>query len=271
MMVLINTGNNLRLVACCSMRNEEWIVERWLQRTSEFADGIIVLDDGSTDRTPEIVQSCSEVIGLLRNPRGGIGVTRENRNRMLEAARAHGAEWVMIIDADEIMDVRLADRLDDLLARPRVGRIFFKELTLWRSNQYYRVDKPEMYHRDTGTNQIVQMTPQLRWRVPARYTLRRRLLRFLQTGRLEPKPVAGNESLAGIEGETLKVTDLVRLHYHFVDWERAWRVHMRYAIREAIMFKRELDEVPEILEWATARLDETGLQLAPVKPEWGVL
>ena len=57
-MAYLNTNKRLRLVACSSMKDEEWIVERWLQRTSELADGIIILDDGSTDRTPEIVQSC---------------------------------------------------------------------------------------------------------------------------------------------------------------------------------------------------------------------
>jgi hypothetical protein len=44
-------GGKLRLVAACEIKNEDWIIERWLQRTGEFADGIIVVDDGSTDRT----------------------------------------------------------------------------------------------------------------------------------------------------------------------------------------------------------------------------
>lgn len=265
------TPKKLRIVACCCMRDEERIVEKWLQRTCEFADGIVVLDDGSTDRTSDIVSACPKVIELLRNPQGGMGVTRRSRNRLLKAARAHGAEWLMIIDADEIMDARLADRLDELLSRPDVGRIFFREVTLWRSNKFYRVDRPDMYFRDTGTNQIVRMTPGLRWVLPARYTLRRRLLRFVTTHRLEPAPVVGNESLAGIQGTTLKVTDLVRIHYHFAAWERAWRLHLRYAARDAIQFKRRPRELPQIVTWATARLDETGLQLAPVKAEWGVL
>lgn len=261
----------MRLIACCSMRDEEWIVEHWLQRTSEFADGIIVIDDGSTDNTPRMVEGCRKVIALLRNPNGGIGVTRRNRNLMLQSARTHGAEWVMIIDADEIMDVRLADRIEELLNQSDVGRIFFREVTLWRSNRFYRVDKPEMYARDTGTNQILRMTPELRWVLPSQFTLHRRLLHSLRTHRFGRAPIAGNESLQGLLGETLQVTDLVRCHYHFVDWERAWRVHMRYAIRDSIQFKRNLHEVDAVLAWATARLDETGLKLAPVKPEWGVL
>ena len=57
---------------------------------------------------------------------------------------------VHIVDPDEIMDVRLTDSLGDLLSRPGLGRIFFKEVTLWRSNKYYRVDKPDMFHRDFG-------------------------------------------------------------------------------------------------------------------------
>jgi hypothetical protein len=49
------------------------------------------------------------------------------------------------------------------------------------------------------------------------------------------------------------------------------RVHARYAARDAIQFKRKLHELEAIVEWATGRLDETGLRLEPIKPEWGVL
>ena len=261
----------LRLVAVCAMKDEEWLVERWLRRTSEFADGIVVLDDGSTDRTKDIVRACPKVVELMENPPGGSWLVLKNRQRLLDAARRHGAEWVMVLDADEIMDARLADRLEDLIGRPELGRIFFREVTLWRSNQYYRIDKPEMYHRDTGTNQMLRMTPDLRWERAWPYTFKPRLKKFLTTGHFPPAPVSGYETLRGIRGETLKVADLVRVHYHFADWERTWSGHVRYAARDAIQFKRKLHELESIVDWATARLDETGLELEPVKLEWGVL
>ena len=46
---------------------------------------------------------------------------------------------------------------------------------------------------------------------------------------------------------------------------------MNYAIRDAIQFNRSMEEIGDIAEWATKRLDESTLKTAPVKPEWGVL
>lgn len=264
------TTTGYRLVACLMARNEEWILERWLQRTSEFADGIVFLDDGSTDRTADIIRGHPKVHYLYQEHQGP-GQGYGPRNRMLDAARSLGAEWVMMIDADEIMDVRLADHLDEILAQPSLGRVFFREVTLWRSNEFYRIDKPEMYGRDKAVNQILRLTPALRWVLPPVHRVPRRALASLRSGRIARAPVAGHEALVGIAGHTLQRPDLVRVHYHFADWERAWRTHLRYAVRDAIQFRRALKDIPQIVEWATARLDETGLELAPVKPEWGVL
>ena len=165
----------------------------------------------------------------------------------------------------------MTDSLGDLLSRPGLGRIFFKEVTLWRSNKYYRVDKPDMFHRDFGLSPIVRLTPRLRWVPSSKYHWRRRIRTLVQTSRWLSPPAVGAMSLKGLEGETLTMPDLVRIHYHFSDWERAWRGHLRYAVLEAIQFNKKLHDVEEIVNWATARLDETGLELAPVQPEWGVL
>ena len=35
--------------------------------------------------------------------------------------------------------------------------------------------------------------------------------------------------------------------------------------------KKKLKDGPEIVDWATQRLNEDGLQIAPVKPESGIL
>ena len=262
---------NLRLLATVRLKNEEWILEEWLERTSEFVDAILALDDGSTDRSYDLLRGHKCVVDIIRKPPGGAWTVLADRNLLVDRARTLGAEWVHIIDPDELMDVRLGERIDDLLADGDAGRHFFREVTLWRGVDQYRVDKPELYARIAGTNQIVRMTPELKWRVSRRYSFKWRLLRSLREGRRIRKPVSGHEKLVGLRDDTRNHDDLVRLHYHFVDWERCWRNHVRYAAREAIQFCLKLEDLEDIVDWATARLDEEGLRLAPVKDQWGVM
>ena len=65
--------------------------------------------------------------------------------------------------------------------------------------------------------------------------------------------------------------DLVKLHYHFADLYHAWRKHMNYALQAAIRQHRPVGEIPLIVDWASKKISENGLELAPVNPEWGAL
>jgi len=264
-------NKNLRLIAIAMCKNEEELLENWLQRTSEFADGIIVIDDGSTDNSFKMLQSNKKVIRIIKHEPGGPLEDRKNRNKLFDAVREFSGEWAIILDIDEIMDVRLAGNLDGILNRPTVGQIYFKEISLWRSNKEYRIDKPNLYNRQKTVCQIVRMNNNLKWVPSWPYTFKHRIRMLLQNGIYIPNPPNGYMKLKGVSGETLDLPDLVKIHYHFADWDKVWWTHLRYAVRESIQLKKKLKDVPEIVDWATQRLNEDDLQLAPVKPEWGVL
>lgn len=61
---------------------------------------VIVVDDGSTDSTPEIIHGYAERdsrVRVLRRPNGGLPIAR---NPGLEMARG---EWVMFLDSDDVL------------------------------------------------------------------------------------------------------------------------------------------------------------------------
>jgi hypothetical protein len=89
------------------VRNAAHDLSGYFQSVSRFADGVLALDDGSIDETPELLKQQPLVKGILHNPRreGFAGWDdAANRNRLLAAAADFSPEWILSLDADERID-----------------------------------------------------------------------------------------------------------------------------------------------------------------------
>jgi glycosyltransferase involved in cell wall biosynthesis len=83
-----------------------------------FADVVIALDDGSTDRSADVLAGDPTVKVLQRNPvREGFGGWDDaaNRHRLLDACDEIEPRWVVWLDADERLDAGDARALRTLL------------------------------------------------------------------------------------------------------------------------------------------------------------
>src|SRR6266702_4736187 len=96
-----------RLVCLLPARNAAEDLPGYFESVAGFADGVVALDDGSTDETRELLEASPLVKVLLSNPR------REsyrgwddgkNRNRLLAAAGELDPVWIISLDADERID-----------------------------------------------------------------------------------------------------------------------------------------------------------------------
>lgn len=98
-----------KIVVVTPVRNEEWILERFLAVTSHFADHIVVADQGSTDRSREICGRFSKVM-LVENlsPDYDEGA---RQSLLLASARKRtpGPRLILALDADEILAADGAD------------------------------------------------------------------------------------------------------------------------------------------------------------------
>ena len=80
-----------------------------------FADAIVVIDGGSTDGTVEIAQAHGARV-LAQADWPGFG---PQKNRALDAL---DTDWILSIDADEIVSPELAAAIRAALAAPEIGR-----------------------------------------------------------------------------------------------------------------------------------------------------
>jgi hypothetical protein len=134
----------VRLFAALAARNERELLPGWMRNVGPQVDGIVALDDGSTDGTGEWLATREEVVELIRvSPDRPIWDEVANHKRLIEAACRHGAEWLVCVDADERLERGFRPRAEAVIRRgSRLGldAYHLRLRDLWDSREHYRVD-----------------------------------------------------------------------------------------------------------------------------------
>jgi glycosyltransferase involved in cell wall biosynthesis len=91
------------IVFCLTpVKNEAWILERFLKCASVWADRIIIADQGSTDGSQEIAQKFSKVT-IIGNVSTEYNELERQRMLIAEARRSVGPKVLVALDADEFL------------------------------------------------------------------------------------------------------------------------------------------------------------------------
>ena len=92
------------LVFCLTpVKNEAWILERFLSCASLWADKIIIADQGSTDGSKEIAAKFAKVI-TIDNPSTVLNEFNRQQLLLAEARRISSDPKVLLaLDADEFL------------------------------------------------------------------------------------------------------------------------------------------------------------------------
>jgi hypothetical protein len=107
-------------------------------------DGIVALDDGSTDGSTELLEASDAVLELLRNPaERPLWDEVGNYRRLVETGLNHHPDWLVSIDADERLERDFRQRAETVIARGHALGLMAYALRLrevWDHPGFVRVD-----------------------------------------------------------------------------------------------------------------------------------
>jgi glycosyltransferase involved in cell wall biosynthesis len=99
----------MKLVAVTRILNEDDIVEAFVRHHATMVDHHLFLDNGSTDRTIEILRSLRAEglnVAVLQNQVPFYTEVSYNSALFKQARAMYGADWVLFLDTDEFLDIR---------------------------------------------------------------------------------------------------------------------------------------------------------------------
>jgi glycosyltransferase involved in cell wall biosynthesis len=193
----------MHLIAVTRTRNEADIIEAFVRHHLALFDRLIFLDNGSTDRTVEILQSLkTEGLPITLFQWNTLTFVETVQNTFLfRQAAALGADWVACLDCDEFLDIRgISLPLREHLAGlpPKVGCLQVQLVNY----QPTAMDNADLV---IPLRITYRSAPAGVWKVIVRGVL----------ARLGASVAAGNHSvnLSGNEAPTLRDSGLLLAHY----------------------------------------------------------
>ncbi|MCV2886159.1 glycosyltransferase family 2 protein [Aestuariibacter sp. AA17] len=183
-----------RKISCFVItHNEADRIEACLKSVAGWVDELIVLDSGSTDGTRELALKYTP--NVVETDWPGFG---PQRNRALSMC-TH--DWVLSLDADEVVTPALRDEVDQVLAEPDLNATFIK--FPWHT---YLFGKPLKHGRYS--------TPQGK-------------LFFKQGAQFKDRSV--HETLLLPEYH-IRVLKAPLLHYSWRDYQHVMEKHLKYGV-----------------------------------------
>jgi len=134
-----------RLLALLAFHDEMRFLPGWFENVLPHVDGIVALDDGSTDGSGDFVSAQPGVLDLIRVPPRDPHVWDDgvNHSRVIEAALRYQPDWMIGLDADERLEREFRTRAEaEIRKGEKRGDLAYtlRLYELWNGPRTYRAD-----------------------------------------------------------------------------------------------------------------------------------
>lgn len=163
---------NPKLICLTPVKNEAWILERFLKCASLWADHIIIADQGSTDGSVEIAKQFEKVIFIDNKCEGDFNEMQMRAPLFEEAKKIEGPKILIGLDADEILTPNFDSPEWDTVRKAKPGTIIsFRLHNLLPDSTYWTLGDIYCGYVDDGTPYTTGMVHSPRMIMPQKHDI----------------------------------------------------------------------------------------------------
>ncbi|MDB5010128.1 MAG: hypothetical protein JWQ06_917 [Mucilaginibacter sp.] len=113
-----------KLVVMLRVKDGIFFVHEWLACFEKLVDEIVVLDNGSTDGTYEVLKAHPKVVDIIKTEGYNEG---RDKNLLYERLRRRNPDWCLWLDVDELFEPELTrQHFDKLMSSKFVNKYAFR-------------------------------------------------------------------------------------------------------------------------------------------------
>jgi len=225
------------VICITPVRNERWILDKFLRAASVWADHIVIADQNSDDGSQAIARRFDKV-RLVENPDRTYDEATRREILLAEARKFPGPRLIFGLDADELLSADLLDSPEwaTVLGAPPGTTIWLQWVNLFAAFGHCHVFQPHgaFAYMDDGRG------------IDGRY---------IHSPRIPHNP--DQPSLFLAHGKVL--------HYQYLDWERMKAKHRWYQCIERVKEPRK--SATELYR-QYHHMDITWARKDPINPAW---
>ncbi|MFA6049688.1 MAG: glycosyltransferase [Candidatus Paceibacterota bacterium] len=232
----------MKVIALLPFKNEEKHLPTYLSNVKGCVDQIIAIDDGSTDKSREMLETAGALVISNDTINGWGGM----RKKLLDLGRANGGTHFVCLDADETFTGQFPGILKQVCTKLVPGqKITMQWLALWKAVDHYRDDHSvwSNNYKDFIFCDDGKMDFEIKWIHEPR----------------TPGPTT--------EENTLKLNSKYGavLHFQFSDWKEFQLKQSWYRCRERAQTGKPIQSINETYR---ITLDDNQVVLRKIPDEW---